>query len=82
MGSLGTVHRPGPYVVEDPTIAEAVEKYKADAVTKNLEHTTRQDIEQHFRLRLLPFCEGAKVSHFAFLTTLVSCVIASAPGQA
>ncbi len=57
---------PNPAIVEDPTIAEAAEKYKADAITKNLESTTRQDIDQHLRLRLLPFCEAAKVSHVRF----------------
>ena len=43
---------PDPTVVDDPTIDEAIGKFVEDAAAKNLETTTRQDFDQHFRLRL------------------------------
>ena len=57
---------PNPNIVVNPTIEEAVSKFKEHITFKNLEKSTRQDFDQFFRLRLLPFCSAHKITELRF----------------
>jgi hypothetical protein len=57
---------PNPTVIEDPAIEEATPKFLEDARARKLEAATVHDFDQHFRLRLQPFCASANVTHVRF----------------
>jgi len=68
---------PNPTLIEDPTLEEATKKFVEDAKFKNLGTSTLQDIDQHFRLRLKPFCDKNKITHirlFENARTVRDCV--------
>jgi integrase len=53
---------PNPKNIVNPTVDEAISKFKEHIAFKNLEQSPRQDFDQFFRLRLLPFCSVQKVT--------------------